>query len=96
MSISRDDFGGTYVLGNCLSAPSFDFNGKSVTVPTTIDYPWYVVHYGPTGTYDWHHFINDLTYGPGTESHRPGRRLSQRGRFGHGNDRDVSAPEGDE
>lgn len=60
-SLSRDEFGGTYVLGNCIQTFKFDFNGTEVDVPRDLDYPWYIVRYGPNGLYDWHHFMNDAS-----------------------------------
>ncbi len=60
-SVAVDAAGGIYVAGGA-SGGTMDFAGTAAPIPSSMDYPNYIVRYRPDGSYHWHHFVRDITF----------------------------------
>lgn len=59
-SIQADNKGNIYLVGTC-AFNGINFNGHNVSLPTTFQYPHYIVRYRANGTHHWSRFFQDGT-----------------------------------
>ncbi|MBA3828645.1 MAG: T9SS type A sorting domain-containing protein [Taibaiella sp.] len=58
-SVDVDNDGNIYVTG--LASNTANFNGHTLTIPSSSSYPNYIVRYHANGQYDWSIFMHDVT-----------------------------------